>query len=109
MQAAFCIASLFEYTQVREYAGAIRELKAVKELLPGIATAVKIYTKWIETQVKEQNAQEDADKQAAAAEMKQLEAAVKAQIQALLQQGNEEMATQLIAQLEAITGRPFSV
>ena len=78
MQAAFCIALLFEYTQVREYAGAIRELKAVKELLPGIATAVKIYTKWIETQVKEQNAQEDADKQAAAAEMKQLEAAVKA-------------------------------
>ncbi len=109
MQAAFCIASLFAYTQAREYVLAIRELKAIKELLPGIATAVKVYTKWIEAQVKEQNAREDADRQAATTEMKQLEAAVKAQIHALLQQGNEEMASQLIAQLEEITGREFSV
>lgn len=104
MQAAIHIAALLEYTEAQDFANAVRELKAIKELLPGIATAVKIYTKWIEVQVKQKRAQSTASQQAATAEMQQLEKAVKAQIHTMLQQGNKEVALQLIAQLETITG-----
>ncbi len=104
MQAAIHMAALFEYTGAQDFANAVKELKAIRELLPDIATAVKIYTKWIETQIKRKGAQEEADRQAATTEMQQLEKAVKAQIQVMLQQGNKEVALQLITQLEAITG-----
>lgn len=104
MQTAIHMAALFEYTEAQDFANAVKELKVIRELLPDIATAVKIYTKWIETQIKRKGAQEEADRQAATTEMQQLEKAVKAQIQVMLQQGNKEVALQLITQLEAITG-----
>ena len=54
--------------------------------------------------MKQQSAQNIASQQAATAEMQQLEKAVKAQIHTMLQQGNKEVALQLIVQLETITG-----
>jgi len=104
MQAAFLAADLPEYIENADYICTIRKLKAIKEILPSIAIAVKLYTKWIEAQIKRQEKEQEESQHALSAEMQQLAQAVKAKIQFFLQEGNREVAVQLIAQLEAITG-----
>lgn len=104
IQAAFCMADLLRYEEEADYAKAIRELKTIKDILPSVAVVVKLYTRRIEERVNVSKRQEEAERQAENAEMQQLAEAIKAKIRLFLQEGNKEIAAQLIAQLESIVG-----
>lgn len=104
MQAAFCMEDLLRYEEEADYTKAIRELKTIKDILPSVAVAVKLYTRRIEERLNSSKRQEEAERQAENAEMRQLAEAVKTKIRFFLQEGNKEIAAQLIAQLESIVG-----
>ena len=105
IQAAFCIEELQKCVDNENYGAAIRELKTINEVMPSISTAVKIYTKWIEQQIHQQEVKQTAQQQAISAEMQQLASAIKEKILLLLTEENNDVAMQLIMQLESIIGK----
>lgn len=102
MQAAVHVADLFRYVEEADFVMAIRELKAIKEVLPSVLIAVKHYTKWIEKQVQEQKKAQEASQQAVSEEMQQLAVQVKAQIKMLINQKLYSQAKGVLDQLKAL-------
>ena len=100
IQAALGLAQVKSELSNGKYVQAIRILREVRELMPSLGVAIKVYTivleKWMQQQEKEA--------QSAKEEMQQLERNVKAKIQDLMQAGECVTALQLILQLEVIVG-----
>lgn len=101
IQAAVYLTRMKACLDEGKYVLAINLLRDVKNVMPSFAIPVKVYTKTIEKQIKQQ----EAEAQSAKVEMQQLEKAIRAKIQELMKNKEYTMALQLISQLESIVGQ----
>lgn len=97
-QGAFLISDLLEKAQEQRYPQAVEDIRRIKDLLPGLASVMKQYLKWLGGRM-EQQKRESAQ---AAGEFRILARQIKARIYSLVEAGEYQAAFSVAEQLQML-------
>lgn len=95
---AYAISSLLEMTEKQQYAQAVKAVREIKELLPGLAGIMKHYLIWLDALMERQRQESSR----AAGEFQILARQIKAKVHALIEAGEFQTALAVTGQLQAL-------
>ncbi len=101
-QAAYKLLELQRQINGTEYAKAVKTVKIIKNLLPGLKPVIKWYLTWLSERMKEQEEKENQEKRQVAGEMQVLAVGVKLKIRQLVAAGSTQAALEVARQLNAL-------
>lgn len=95
---AYAIRELLEYTEEKQYADAVKLVREIKDLLPGLANIMKQYLKWLEKQMGRQK----EESRQAEGEFQVLARQIKAKVYAMMEAGQYQAALTVAEQLQVL-------
>ena len=95
---AYAVRDLLECTKVKRYAEAVKLVREIKDLLPGLANIMKQYLKWLEKQMERQK----EESQQAEGEFQVLARQIKTKVYAMMEAGQYQAALAVVEQLQVL-------
>lgn len=97
-QGAYLVADLLRQTEEEKYGEAVRTIKAIRKLLPGLTNVMKPYLQWIDARLKRQT----RESRQAAGEFQVLARQIKMKLRAFMDAGQHQAALAVAKQMEAL-------